>query len=98
MRIGNHRIGLGRAVFGQDLVEVPYQTRADQDVVRGIALLDERDADGYHVISERPARLFTARASTNNRSDSRLRQGMMTGLMSWSRARVTTDRSARRQL
>src|SRR5689334_2017560 len=95
--IRNHRVRGGRTVFGEDLVELPDQARADQNVVRGIPLLDERDSDRYHATSSWPVCMFTARARTNSKSESRLRYWTMSGLIWWLRARLTTDRSARRQ-
>src|SRR2546426_7258034 len=97
MRIGDQRVGRRRAVLRQDLVELMDETRGDQDVVGGIPLFDERDADRYHGMSSWPVCMFTARASTNNKSDSRFREWMITGLIGCLRARVTTERSARRQ-
>ncbi len=73
VRIRDERVRRRGAVLRQDLVELVDKTGADQDVVGGIPLLDKRDADRHHTMSERPARLFTARARTNSKSDSRLR-------------------------
>ena len=57
----------------QKLVQLLEESRCDEDVVGNVPLSLERNANRHHVMSSRPACLFTARASTNNRSDSRLR-------------------------
>src|SRR5437879_1019075 len=97
VRIRDDGVGGPWAVLRDDRAELIEQARSDEDVVGGIPLFDQRDANGHHGISSWPVCMFTARASTNSRSDRLFRYWMITGLTGWLRASVTTERSARRQ-
>ena len=71
--IGDQRVRVCRAALGEDARQLRDEAAADQNVVRGIAHFAERDVDRYHATSGTPERLLAKRASTNSRSESRLR-------------------------
>src|SRR2546425_1133271 len=69
---------------------------ADQDVVGRVVVCRDWNVDLHHCSSGTPAATFTARASTNSRSDSRFRYCTTAGLIASSCDSATTARSARR--
>jgi hypothetical protein len=73
VRVADHGIVAGRARAAQRRRQLRQQSAADQDIVRGVARLGQRDGDRHHTTSGTPARALARRASTNRRSDKRFR-------------------------
>src|SRR5258708_31692007 len=96
MRVGDHSVGSGGTLLPEERRHYAQRPTPYHDVVRRVALLSQRDANRHHVTSGRRACALTARARTNNKSESRVRYWPVAGLIFWVRARVTTARSARR--
>src|SRR6266581_860812 len=99
VRIRDHRVAGGRAAVPQQRRQVGQEPAADDDVVGRVAALDDRNANRHHGISGAPAAWLATRASTNSRSESRLRYGITEDSppVSCVRYRPATARSARRQ-
>src|SRR3989454_10296901 len=67
----DHHVARRRARVAHQRRQLRQEPAADQDVVGGVALLPDGDADRHHGTSESPAAAFAARASTNSRSERR---------------------------
>ncbi len=63
----------GGADGSHQLGQLGQEPAADSDIIRRVAVLRDRDPDLHHCTSGAPAAWLATRASTNSRSDNRLR-------------------------